>query len=176
AAFLLATLAWILVDGLVDRGGSGDIGVILGGKVFPSGTPSRSLRVRIEHGLRLYQEGRVQQLLVSGGLGKEGHDEAVVMRDYLIRKGVPASDIIVDSNGLNTRRTATFTATELQRQNANSVIVVSQYFHITRSKLACRQAGIRVVRGSAPKAFQWRDCISVSRELIGIWAYVLRFR
>lgn len=172
----LATLTWILVDGLNDDRGSSEIGVILGGKVYPSGVVSDYLAARLDHGQKLFSEGRVQQLLVSGGVGKEGHDEAVVMRDYLVGKGVPSDRIIVDSNGVNTRKTAEFAAVELAKLEADSVVVISQYFHIARCKLAFSQAGIGEVSGSAPWYFQWRDLFSAPREVVGIWAYLLRLR
>ena len=182
-AFILTfgvPLVWILADGLnedaMPDSGASDLGVILGGKVYPSGQPSDYLMARLDHGARLWREGRVHKLIVSGGLGKEGHDEARVMQQYLIAEGIPADRIVVDSQGVNTRATARFTAELLQREGGASAMVISQYFHITRSKLAFRQAGIAEVQGSAPWYFQWRDVFSVPREVVGLWAYGLRLR
>ena len=45
-------------------------------------------------------------LFVSGGVDAAGADEAAVMRDYLISRGVPADRIVADSAGVDTWATA----------------------------------------------------------------------
>ena len=102
-AFVISTLA-IVVSGLRDDIANADAALVLGSKVELDGTPSPRLRARLDRTLELFLAGNFPQIIVSGGIGKEGYDEAAVMRDYLIARGVPSDRIIVDSLGDTTRQ------------------------------------------------------------------------
>lgn len=92
----------IIFDGLSDDVQSSDVAVILGSKVEITGRPSARLAARLDRGIELYKAGMNQTLIVSGGTGTEGFNEALIMRDYLSGMGVPLSGIIVDGMGFNT--------------------------------------------------------------------------
>lgn len=157
-------IAYTIIDGIVDEEKSADIAVILGNKVNPDGTLSDRLQKRLERGLDIYNAKRTDLLVVSGGLGKEGHYEAEKMKDYLIRNGVPEEDIIVDNYGINTRATVDNTIELRDSLKFNSLIVVSQYFHLTRTKMLFRDRGLNDVSGVSPKYFEMRDIYSLFRE------------
>jgi vancomycin permeability regulator SanA len=168
---LAALVAWLLVhtlvitwDGLYDRRQRADIGVILGNKVNEDGTLSARLTQRLACGLALYRTGRVPRLLVSGGLGKEGFYEGTKMREYLRRHGVPDTAITVDNAGNNTQQTVRNVAQLRSKLAIRSVLVVSQFYHISRTKMLFRQAGFREVSGVSPVYFEWRDSYSLLRE------------
>src|SRR5262245_51224466 len=90
---LLAPLALvipILLDGLVDNVTESDVGIVLGSKVMPDGTPSARLRARLDKADELFRKGMFKYVIVSGGTGKEGRSEARAMADYLAgQKKVP---------------------------------------------------------------------------------------
>ena len=97
------------------------------------------------------------------------------MADYLIAKGVPATDIVRDSLGLTTFASAQNSLAITQAQQATSIVVVSQYFHLLRSHLAFRRMGISQVQvASTEGLFEWRDIYSTLREIPGIYYYLLR--
>jgi DUF218 domain len=73
----------ILLDGLTDNVTKSDVGIVLGSKVMPDGTPSARLRARLDKADELFQLGMFKSVIVSGGTGKEGRSEARVMADYL---------------------------------------------------------------------------------------------
>ncbi|MEP6900971.1 MAG: YdcF family protein [Actinomycetota bacterium] len=75
-------------------------------------------------------------------IGVEGFEESDVMRSFLVSRNVPESNIILDRDGSNTYKTAINTKQIMQAQNMRSVIIVSQYFHITRLRFAFQKAGI----------------------------------
>jgi uncharacterized SAM-binding protein YcdF (DUF218 family) len=52
------------------------------------------------------------------------------------------------------------------------VIVVSQFYHISRSKLAFRKAGIESVGGAHSKFYELRDVYSLFREFFGYYKYL----
>nr|WP_202819711.1 YdcF family protein [Thaumasiovibrio occultus] len=139
------------------------VAVVLGNKVERDGTPSPRLAARLDAALGIWQAGYLQSIIVSGGTGKEGFDEAAVMARYLMDNGVPQAAINIDSHGVNTRATADYVAATIAADTP--VIAVSQQFHVSRSKLALRQAGFQRVYGHPADFVEWRDIYSSSREV-----------
>ena len=170
---MLATgaLVW---DGLRDEVGRADVGLVLGNTVHPDGTPSRRLAARLERTLELYREGYFPLIIVSGGLGQEGHDEALVMRDYLVQRGVPTEIILVDSEGLNTFASARKTQELMRERGLKGVLVITQYFHVPRSRLALQKFGIPAVYSAHARYFEGRDLYSIPREIVGLVSYATR--
>ena len=178
AFFLFAT--WVLVHcviisiaGFSDNGENADFAVVLGNKVNVDGTLSTRLEKRMECALNLYKSERVKGFIVSGGLGKEGHYEGEKMREYLLEQGISDSLIVVDNNGINTRNTVTNTLNMQDSLHYDNLIVVSQYYHITRTKTLFRKAGFRNVSGASPCFFEIRDFYSLLREFIAFYSQCL---
>jgi uncharacterized SAM-binding protein YcdF (DUF218 family) len=142
-----------------------DVAVILGCRAHPDGTPSGSLRRRLERGLQVWCDGLAPVLIVSGdGHAKEGVDETAVMKAWLVERGVPADAIVADASGVNTRATARFVAAWLTANDAKSVIAVTQYFHLPRTRLALRQAGVGQIDVAPAGRPSWRDWRNIVRE------------
>jgi len=170
---LLAT-ALLVMAGLHDEVGTADVALVLGSKVELDGRPSTRLRARLDRTLELYRAGRFPKIITSGGIGKEGFDEASVMRDYLVANGVPREHIIVDSGGMNTFASAKNTLRIARQRNFKSVFVVSQYFHIPRARLALHRFGISTVYSAHAHIYEFRDTYSSFREFFGYLSYLLR--
>ncbi len=171
--FVLGTLVLCLA-GLRDDIGKTDVALVLGSKVELSGKPSARLQARLDETVKLYMAGWFPWIIASGGLGKEGYDEAVVMRDYLAAHGVPRDHILLDSKGNTTFDSAQNTLQILREKRLRSVLVVTQYFHISRSRLALKRSGIEEIRSASPSYFELRDLYSAPRELFGYFSYLLR--
>jgi uncharacterized SAM-binding protein YcdF (DUF218 family) len=107
-------------------------------------------------------------------VGVEGFDEAAVMRDYLVAHGVPTDAVIVDSAGVTTLASARNTLALARQHQFQSILVVSQYFHIPRSRLALRRFGIATVYSAHANYFEGRDLYSSFRELFGYLSYLFR--
>ena len=151
-----------------------DVAVVLGCKANPDGTPSGALRRRLERALAVYQAGLAPVLIVSGdGHAKEGVDETAVMKAWLVERGVPAEAIVADGSGVNTRATARFVAAWLVEHDGRSVIAVSQYFHLPRTRLALRQAGVTDVSSAAADRPNWRDWRNIAREVGAYGKYLV---
>jgi vancomycin permeability regulator SanA len=159
----------VLADGFTERYPKAVAAVVLGNRVEPNGKPSERLKARLDRALYLYQRQEVSQVLVSGGLGKEGHEEAVVMARYLVTQGVPRASVLLDLEGNTTWDTA-MNARALLKPD-EPLIVVSSYFHLTRTKLAFQKAGFTRVYSSYSRYFELRDLWSLLREFGGFYAY-----
>lgn len=170
--FVVHTIV-IICDGLRDRGAKADIAVIMGNKVNIDGTLSERLIHRMNKGLELYHQGRVRKLMVSGGLGQEGHYEAEVMKKWLQEQGVPDSSIIADNMGNNTRLSVQHTIDICRERHFDSVIVVSQYYHITRAKMLFRKYGFKNISSSGSAYFEWQDLYSIPREFVAYYVLLL---
>ena len=58
---------------------------------------------RINHAIDLYQRGRVQKLIFTGGQGNPSEPtEAFAARLYGVQSGVPASDILIEDKSRTT--------------------------------------------------------------------------
>jgi len=177
AAMLLgcAVIAWA---GCQDDLRPADAAVILGNRVYPGERPSPALAARLDEGLAVWRAHRVKALIVSGGveaggrLGGEG-DEAKVMRAYLEAHGVPDRAIIADPYGDNTELTGRNAAAILKAHGWTSVIAVSQFYHVPRTRLALRRAGVADVRGAHARYLTWGDFIALPREVIAWPVYWL---
>lgn len=115
------------------------VALVLGAQIYPDGTPSPYLKGRLDTAKRLYDAGKVQAILVSGDNGDDHYNEPDGMRRYLIRKGVPASQVIADYAGFDTydscvRAKRIFGVDEL--------IVVTQGYHLPRALTTCRLVGL----------------------------------
>lgn len=87
-------------------------------------------KYRIEAATKLFKAGKVDAIVVSGDNGRKGYDEPTLMRDDLVKAGVPAKYIELDYAGFRTldsivRAEAIF--------DLEDYIIVSQRFHLERA-------------------------------------------
>ena len=168
----LALVIAILFDGLMDNVRESDVGIVLVSQVMADGTPSARLRARLDKAEELFRRGALKYVIVSGGT--DGHSEARVMADYLAReKKVPRGAIILDEYGNNTQATARNSATIMKERGLTSAIVITQYFHITRTRYALHRAGVATVYTAHARYFEMRDLYSIAREAIALPVYWL---
>ena len=172
-AFTLAATL-IVADGLTDDIHAADVAIVPGNTVEKDGRPSARLSARLDQTIALYRQGLFRDVIVSGGVGSEGFDEAEVMKRYLVENGVPEGSIHVDSGGATTHLTAR-NASRMMRENGwQSAMVVSQYFHVPRMRLALERSGVTPLFSAHAQYFERRDVYSIAREVVGYGAYLLR--
>ncbi len=170
---LIFHLAVFCFIGLNDNIKRADIIVIFGNTVNVDGTLSDRLKSRLDEGLELFNAGDADYILVTGGFGKEGHDEPQVMKQYLISKNVPRDSIFQDSQGANTLASAQNTKQIMTEKKLTSVILVSQYFHITRAVFTFKKIGVTEVYHAHAKIFELRDLYSLPREIAAFYKYLM---
>ncbi|MFC5742488.1 YdcF family protein [Dyella tabacisoli] len=175
---LAATSLWLLgaciiaATGIATRPQPAELALVLGNTVDRVNRPLPRLEARLQAAQALYQRGGCGTVMVSGGVdSSDGRDEAIGMRDWLVAHGVPAQHIVVDSSGDNTRASALHAQAWLAAHGQHRVVVVSQYFHLPRARLALRQAGAEDAGGDYPRRWFIRDVYSSLREVPGYLAY-----
>lgn len=111
-----------------------DVGIILGASMWDD-SPSPGLKERLDEGLKLYQEGKFQSIIVSGGLDRPGYKytEAEGMRNYLVDHGVPESAIVLENEATSTYENLLFSQRIMRDHNWNSAVIVTHQYHGMRS-------------------------------------------
>ncbi|MFL6719863.1 MAG: YdcF family protein [Burkholderiaceae bacterium] len=173
AITFLITAAAVAVDGLMDRPAKADAVLVPGNMVYPQGMPSARLAARLDVAVLAYKRQLVPLVIVSGGTGKEGVDEASAMASYLEARGVPRRAILLDSQGNDTAATARNVAGLLHASGLHTVLIATQYFHVTRVRLALEKAGVIVSGSLHARYFEMRDLYSLPREVLGLIAYAM---
>lgn len=168
-AYFLISSAYIVSTGFVEENDlKSNIALVLGNKVEFDGSPSDRLRARLDQALILYQANLVQKIIVSGGIGQEGFDEAKVMKDYLIDKGMDPNDIVEDNQGYTTERSAKNLKVILNANFKEPILVISQYYHLNRAAYLVKNAGFLNVKTSYARYFEFRDFYSIFRETVAL--------
>jgi SanA protein len=98
-------------------------------------------RKRINACWRLYREGKIKYVLVSGDNGIKSYNEPETIRDALMESGIPSSHIVLDYAGFDTYDSMV-RAKEVF--GLSSFIVVSQHFHNLRAVFIARRKGMEV--------------------------------
>src|SRR5512142_2793558 len=81
----------------VDESRRADAIVVFGAAEY-AGRPSPVLRARLDHAFDLFQRGVAPLVITTGGEGGDPtYTEGGVGRDYLIRRGIPDSSLIAET-------------------------------------------------------------------------------
>jgi len=171
--FIIHTI-FMIIDGLNDELKPADVAVVLGNKVELDGEPSERLKARLDKTVELYDRGYYPFIIVSGGIGKEGFDEAKVMKAYLVDKGISEDKIIEDNQGNNSFMTAQHTRKIIDELELDSTMIITQYFHVSRTKLAFRKMDIKEVYSAHANIFERRDIYSIIREFPAYYKYLFK--
>lgn len=157
-----------------------DAMVVLGAAQF-NGVPSQVFRARLDTAFDLYQQGYAPLIVVTGGrIYGDQYTEAESGRNYLIDRGVPPGAILMENVSHNT--SASFEGVEqlLKPRGIKSLLLVSDGFHLYRSKMLARDAGFEAYGFAAESspirhgsATEFRYMV---RETLGVLAWKLHIR
>lgn len=172
-AILILPAVAISLRGLREKVIRADVALVLGSKVYKDGAVSSGLAGRLDRAHFLYREGVYDRIIVSGGVGSSGFDEAAAMKSYLVARGVPPEQIVADSSGVNTRASVDFTVAYMRENGLDSVMVITQFFHIPRAMMAIKSSGIPEVGSSYARHFELMDIYSTLREVPAFFSYSL---
>lgn len=159
-ASLLAYSEWIVSDARhytydqVEQVPYNRVAVVLGtSKYLSGGGPNHYFKYRIKAAAELYNDAKVDFIIVSGDNATVQYNEPRQMRRALIKAGIPASAIYMDFAGFRTLDSVV-RAKEVFGQDRFTV--VSQGFHNERAIFIARHFGIDAVGFNAedPSAYQ----------------------
>lgn len=116
--------------------------LVLGAGVWNDSTPSPMLQDRLDKGLELYGSGVSDRLLMSGDHGREEYDEVNVMKEYVVKRGVPSFAVFMDHAGFSTYESM-YRAKEIF--GVEKVVIVTQEYHMYRALYIARKLGLDAV-------------------------------
>lgn len=115
-----------------------EVAVVFGAGLW-DGEPSPYLAHRLDAAAKLYHEGRVRALLVTGDNSREDYDEPDAMRAYLTKRGVPDTRIVSDYAGFDTWDSC---VRAKKIFGVDRAVLVTQGFHVRRAVALCAAAGV----------------------------------
>ncbi|MEU0964859.1 ElyC/SanA/YdcF family protein [Streptomyces sp. NPDC005917] len=115
-----------------------DVAVVFGAGLW-DGEPSPYLAHRLDAAAKLYREGRIKVVLVTGDNSRKDYDEPDAMRTYLTEQGVPDKRIVSDYAGFDTWDSC---VRAKKIFGVDRAVLISQGFHIRRAVALCDAAGV----------------------------------
>ncbi|MBR4710582.1 MAG: YdcF family protein [Clostridia bacterium] len=140
--------------------------VILGAQVKPDGTPNLQLQWRLDGGLAAWRE-RPCPIVVCGAQGDdEPRAEGVVMREYLLARGVPDNLIYVDDKSFNTRENLQHAAALLDGTGIQRVLIVTSDYHLPRALSIAEDLGYTATGSPTATLGGWHRVKNYARETV----------
>jgi uncharacterized SAM-binding protein YcdF (DUF218 family) len=128
--------------------------IVVLGCALRGGAPSPALVRRVECGVALLARGVAPLLLLSGG-GRSGRPEAAAMAGLATALGVAAERLLVEPDSRDTIGNAVNTAALLRARGLDSVVLVSDAYHLARARILFRRAGLTVAATDHPPRRGW---------------------
>ena len=152
---------------------SAKTGIILGASVHADGKLSPILQDRVETAYQLYLQNKIENFLISGDHRTDDYDEVNAIKNYLLKKGVPSRDIILDHSGFDTYDSMFRAKAVFEIEDA---IVITQKFHLPRSLYIAKNLDASY-RGfeAAPVAYTSSETIKRREQLANfkaIWELI----
>ncbi|WP_428483868.1 YdcF family protein [Rhodopila sp.] len=115
--------------------------IIFGAAVRKDGTPSPTLRHRVEAAARFGRRFARPLFIPTGGKGRHGDAEAIVMARLLTEAGFPEQAILTEETGTDTL--SSVRAVRRLLPPALGIYAATSAYHLPRCLLLLRLAGIR---------------------------------
>lgn len=143
-------MAAIYIQARNDEARQVDAIVVMGAAQF-NGRPSEVLSARLDHALTLYQQGYAPVIIVTGGkMEGDVYTEAGTSEQYLLDRGVPQHAILMEDEGSDTWASMQGVARVVRSREIESVLIVSDGFHLYRSERMAEAVGLDAYSSAAP--------------------------
>ena len=101
------------------------------------------LKLRCDKAVEYLQKNPGCTAILCGGITRGNTvSEAKAMKDYIIRKGIPESRLLLEDSSTNTETNVAYAKQMISV--GSKVIVISSNYHMHRIKEVCRRAGLNV--------------------------------
>lgn len=143
--------------------------IVLGAKVHPDGSMSKSLQHRCEAAMAAWEKGAAPKLILCGGrVGEAPCSEASVMAELLTKKGMPADALILEDQSQNTVENLKFAKEIMAANGFSDAAIVTSDYHVQRAIWIARKFSIRAcgIAAKSPQKLRHRlkclcrECVS----------------
>jgi len=126
-----------------------DIIVVFGAAQY-NGRPSPVFKARLDQTASLFKSSYAKKIMTTGGHGPDSRfTEAEVGKDYLTKQNIPPESIFTEPRASTTLGTIKRVVEFLRREHLDTVIAVSDGFHLFRTKQIFRDNRITVYASPA---------------------------
>ena len=143
--FLLfgVTTSLILINSAEPADSKPDKVIVLGAGIRGN-VPTATLSYRLEKALEVYENDNSVTLIVSGGMGSdEAYTEAEVMRNWLVRRGVPEESIITEDRSESTEENFLFSRELIEKlPGEHEIAFITNRFHVFRAERIAAKLGL----------------------------------
>jgi uncharacterized SAM-binding protein YcdF (DUF218 family) len=116
--------------------------VVLGSAQY-NGVPSSIFEARLEHAVRLYEDGVAPVIVTVGGKATgDQFTEAEAGRDYLANAGIPADALLAVPEGVDTLQSMRAVAAAFDERGWASAVLVTDPWHAMRAERMAEDAGM----------------------------------
>lgn len=122
-----------------DDAPTGPVAIVFGAGLRRDGRPTTVLADRVQTAVLLFQQGKVDRLLLSGSTRGETYDETKAMFEYAISLGMKQEDLMLDPHGDRTFLTC---RNAVEALGIDQAILVSQRYHLPRALVLCESLGL----------------------------------
>lgn len=148
--------------------------LVLGCGVWDDGTPTDMLADRIKVGIRTYETGVSDRLLMSGDHSRKDYDEVNTMKAIAVENGIPADNVFCDHAGFSTYESM-YRASDIF--GADKIVIVTQSYHLPRAIYDAQKLGIEAYGISADERTYMGQMYRDVRELLArakdfVWCIV----
>lgn len=136
---------------------------------------------RLLQALELYNEGRIGKIFISGGSGEvfnQKDKESVILKNFIIKLGIPEEDIIAEKESKNTYENAVEAAKILKPQTSKeSYLLITSAFHMRRAYGCFKKQGFEmdtyVTDRYAGKRIFTPDLLVPKPEIMNNWTLLV---
>lgn len=136
--------------------------LILGAGIWGN-KPSYMLEDRLLEGVNLYNRKIAQKIIVSGDHGRQEYNEVQVMKDFLIKKGIPSKDIFMDHAGFSSYDSI-YRAKEIFK--VNKLVIITQKYHLYRSLYIAKKLNLKAYGVKSDKRKYRKQIYRELREIV----------
>jgi uncharacterized SAM-binding protein YcdF (DUF218 family) len=178
AIFMTFVSIRILHDAGLQNSHTADAIVVFGAAEY-SGHPSPVFRARLDHAYDLFQQGAAPVVITTGGSAADpDFSEGGVGHDYLMRRGIPESRLIAETQGSDTASSAERVAVIMRTNGMRSCVAVSDAYHLFRIRKLLEHEAVQVYLSARPESrphSTWQRGWAVLREAASYTAWKLHF-
>jgi uncharacterized SAM-binding protein YcdF (DUF218 family) len=176
AIFMTFVSIRILHDAGLQNSHTADAIVVFGAAEY-SGHPSPVFRARLDHAYDLFQQGAAPVVITTGGSAADpDFSEGGVGHDYLMRRGIPESRLIAETQGSDTASSAERVAVIMRTNGMRSCVAVSDAYHLFRIRKLLEHEAVQVYVSPRPESrphSTWQRGWAVLREAASYTAWKL---
>ena len=176
AAYVAVICIGIVGDASRQELHNADAIVVFGAAEY-SGRPSPVYRARLDHAYDLFKRGLAQVVITTGGAADDPRfNEGGVGHDYLMHRGIPEQNLIAETQGSDTARSAERVGVILRANHMRSCIAVSDEYHVFRTRKLLEHEGVQVFVAPRPDSRPhswWQRFLAVAREAASYLAWRL---